>query len=1774
MWYRYLPFVKYNTILIFPGAILSGLSIFFILSFLNVPVGFSVQLSIIVSVLILGLTSYYSLQKQHESSVLNTAKNVEIWPRERNRTTSILFAVLYAVLLSILIVSSYRGASGLFVDWEKIDPFQWSGLAAAIAFCFFLPGFGLVKILSKRYKLRLVLQILLAYIFSILITGIPGYITASLGYPISYISIFLIASYMLVLFLYISQYNVFGRNLNDGKKYSCKKSLLKIGKSSIKNYSQVTVFLSLLALVALYTYYLNDGKIIVDQWYQHGRALSASYGLFRDVGASDTTRPPFFSTFLATYFHLSGSYSVNAYVAIGFLNITPVVAFYYFFMSWVPDNKKKAGLLASTLFMLSSGFGWMYVTGSALTSIMVGTLDKPSIYEIFVLASVKTFDIETPTTFIDVGHPDITTPLIIITLPAVFTLLGLTKELILFNANNNGNNSSPHGRNLSFKTFMSFGVVTSISFLGILSHDEFYLAIMVASLAMIVFYRILPKNINYSIFFISFLSAISLVILLDTFISPAPFYSFNPFRYILGFPLIILCFVFVAFAWSMYLALSKLKILNIFETRGTLRQIKALVKQKALKKVIMLGSLNDHQIRFLKLALGIVTVSAIAYFYLFTLLVWNDLSVNDVRAQIKEFSNVPWYFYPVKFGLTGLLALAFILSYLFKRFEKEIFVFAIIIVIAFFAGPYYDEHRFGKYIMASMAAFAALLLYKIISSNSKNINLRSRPLVVGILIGTVVTSCGLSIFMYGGWVELFTQKSEWIEGGRRDFPTASEIKLLDFLNNKIVASKTYNIALPEKETTNEVGFVTKIYGFSPTSWVKLLENPLILNASTLEGLYNLLDDSDVKFILIPKKSIIADTHNTQVSSANNPVLNSTISNALHFVVDNFPTVYEDTNYIILKVLPFTPPSSDGNVAFVYQMDSYDLSNYVSNTSVILPTNTVMFGSQTEESSIKNNSNYNNNIVVKRFNEQSKFGSSNISSLTLGGNASNINSKSITLWSNPIQSISHGAMLNNSKANRDLINYIESDFRIIDEIPAQNKSEQKNTNSFGTGILWEDNNLRYLVSISHAGLKLSRGPAETLSLAKHPDVLDKNKKQALTTVLSQNEEIKRQKGIWYNVKILILKTGVEIYVDDTLRIRVSASDYYPASPSERSSINNSLSRIGINTYYSKSEFLPIIVGHLPESESYSQSGYHKMSYDHYYPLSALALSKVNYDTYLDGDLAAFSKKYVVIPFDKASDRKNDATDYLEFVGKGGNLIAINSDNKFDGIISKLVGIKPGNLTSFNGIETSSGNAEQKKYFMNVTGVVRNIDINSSDNLTIKSYYVNKDNKDMYQNAVPFVIEKKYGNGKIIFVYAKGYFDSIFRTTFSNDKMTDIPNGQYFTNLSNINSIIGIPFDNQNNENKTHPITLSSMSRIIGDLKVNPMQTITINGSSLLFPDSISDTNKISIPSYNLKANSISVSSSNSQQLSLMDESLVNTSSTRTSVQNNNNSNWAENKSNTEVTDNNYHFKDMTIKNLKLYGGPFEIAINLTNSTRPIYFPITSSYDDYLAISIPRDFDVNIKFKQSNLTYAQLDMMNENEKNAFKRINVLGSGDISNDNEKATGQITLNKVRTDLKSVRYITVLMKDPQIHIISENKDPTSGPDDQSSSIQFRRNTPESVPTHIDRDVGDIKLNVDHVDNYDESFRNLTKTQFITYLKNDIQITDMVPHVDTRSLLTKLMSKMPGDISENAKQNGIEVPWSKVFNSILNLFLVLTIIFAVSLLIILSWYKVKLQSIR
>ena len=716
----------------------------------------------------LGQSKFYNNSKSYSSSIL---KNDEIKNTGNRRDiSSVLFAIVYAIFLVIVISGSFNYPSLEATDSEIFIPWgQFFGsftnmlyLLSAICLCFFMPGYAVVKILSDKtnnnithssliFLKRSLPRFLVAYFCSLLITGLTVYVIAAEVESASpqveqgvagdffnsfqnLTSLILIIIYTLILVFFVIQQKVKLIPLlivqENGKRSCSLKSIVFQIKYILSLYlngsklSRVAVFASLFALVVFYTYYLNDGVIVVDQWFHHGRALLIGSGNFKEVassGADAVWNPPFFSSILSGFFNLSSLPSVNAYVSINFLNIVPILAFYYFVTSWIPQNKSRVALLATTLFVLSSGFGWVYVVSLAIDS-PPADQKQPEISSINILAdaTTTTYDIGLPTNFINVGHPDITTPLLIIALPLGFTLLGLIGEIM--RSGKQQRVLSLPSKNIGNTTTISSTiiVITGLSIVGILAHDEFYIFIIIVCSAIVLFCprsAKFPFNPICSSYFASFLCAITFVILIEIFVSPTEYYVI---RDGLGLPLVALSFTFVSVMWTLYA-------LRISEK---MRRYARVVKDMIVKSSIRFYSTFQQEISstvlvtepgdlvqnhthiyhrgistISKIALPLIIISIVSYIYLLAFLFWGQLSYEDIQSHVDlvyEF-NVPWYLYPMKLGLTGLLGLVFLLSYLFRKFEKEIFVFALVAVIVLLAGPYYDEHRLSKYIMAGMA---------------------------------------------------------------------------------------------------------------------------------------------------------------------------------------------------------------------------------------------------------------------------------------------------------------------------------------------------------------------------------------------------------------------------------------------------------------------------------------------------------------------------------------------------------------------------------------------------------------------------------------------------------------------------------------------------------------------------------------------------------------------------------------------------------------------------------------------------------------------------------------------------------------------------------------------------------------------------------------------------------------------------------------------------------------------------------------------------------------
>jgi hypothetical protein len=1737
-------FSKFPTnIMAVPGALISGLSIYFIFSYLFIPFKITVPISVIISLLVFGLTKYYAVDtgssngstSSSDSNSLTTAATVigsvddisitkrsvlgdvvstqskidynqvrgkeECSKRSTEKKinlTDILFVVGYIVALLIVVIGSFSStlfrpnmeeieALKLFVPWQQ----QFNSvdtiikLGAAIALSFFLPGYALVcSVLLKEEKgiesnnsnksitapprrqlqqlrSKALLKVLLGYIFSIFITGSVGYIVASFGMPVSGINIILplVIIYAIILIVFVLQTKTllnnkkiikFDLNLFFKSNFKAIASLfIRKNNNTTSNRSInpeiILVFVALFALVVLSTYYVYGGIIIGDQWFHHGRALLFISGTFRDIAnsARDDFYPPFFSAFLAAFISLSDNPSVNAYASISFLNIMPVLAFYYFFTRWFgisnsssnnntnskhDSNSKNpkprrlqrdAALLASVLFMLSGGLGWVYALSIAYDN--SSALHHPVItsyassLELLHLASVKTFDITIPSNFNLVAHPDFSTGLQLIVLPVGFALLGLLKE----EKGGGGGGEQIKNQKRRYSSNINYFVIfTLISLLGILSHDEMYLFIIIVSVIPIIFG--LPKK---HFVYAAFLAAIAVTFLVDHVYVENYFTS----NLIFGIPLLYLSFLYVGVTWALYV--SKVYFNKFFSTRKIRYGInKFSVFNRLLKKSVNRKSSSSYSIRFrIKIAVGIAVVLVVAYWYVFTFIVWAEVPLGVIRVQTSGFQlNTPWYLFPMKLGITGLIGLAFVLSYFFKKFQKEVFIFGIIIIIALFAGTHYDEHRTSKYVMLGMVGFASLLIYKIISrlvtakttkqtitstsplssngttqENRKNkqpAGLKA-PLICGLIIGSVITLSSISILLFIGYHASAVETHNFkLALARRDFPSPSEINMFRFLDsNNLNDPKIYNIALRPQIGTTTIGMtVKKLQGFTGLPQNILQKATGVLDASTLEGFYDLLNSSNSQFIILQKKYF-------------NTITNGFSSDIIRFAIENFQKIYQDANYVVLKVPHVVPATSKTNVALIYQKNISSLLPSISSTKIL----------------------FYNNVSFKKI-DSNKY-------LKLETGKRNVilygDKKTSTLWSKVIP-------------NQNT-SYIEGTFRVISENRTKNLPDY-------CGVAWDDGHNKYYTRLMNHTLVTSQ--------------VSGNKRMSGDTSefsLLQNQDIIREKGVWYTLKIALLKDTINIYINNLLKQKI------PRILFEKGPIV----KVGISCSNNLGEFEPVKIGRISDpSDRYNQK---EIYYHNYYPFNILALSSVGYDIFLDNDYSAFSKGNVILAFDPTN--KDDIARYLEYAKRGGTLIVLDTDNKFQGGFSKLLSIQPGNTIKFEGILALDKESQQPLKVLGNTTYIESKDANVSS----LSFYVNKKN----EVVSPLAVQKKYYEGKIVFLNIGGYFDAISRNP-----------GKYFSTLPNFPKMIDLKADNYVKEN-----SLNSTSK---ELPLIHTRDLTMEGHAVVKSSSLSLTNGSDGVAF--YAGSVNIISNN---------------------QKNNNKTNSNESSHEYSLGKELSFENTLVKNLKL-SGSYEVIIN--SSGPALYIPLPLSRDNYIAISVPKGFDMTVKLLDG----------------ASAEVTYGNYTHYDNNNE----EIHFHEIKPVNRDSSYISVLTKSPEITL-----------DGKASLNQLLEG--KIVPINL---TGKINAKVDHVDYYDgtneilhtDSTNKLLRTlQYLTFLKG-INVKENITTSTVEFVLPGSSQKGVADV----KWKELIFPDNSITAKLLNILFLMT-----ALGIWILWPKIKYE---
>jgi hypothetical protein len=985
-------------------SIIPGLFVYFILSYLFVVPRITVPISILLPILIFGLIRYYSTSKiyanTHDAdSNLNDNGLNDIQEQDRKRQNGAVASIFFAAIFAVLIVIfAFSGSDNfhVFIEWKEIGVIGIIQLVVAVALCFFIPGFAIVLILTRKYQMNPILTVLLGYFFSILISGLSAYIWA-LGFdtPISELKNFYIMLYSGILVIFLIFHSRFEITTRLDMRVQLDSSFHQFLSSAStqflgyvkKKYPELLVFGSILMLLIISTYYLYNAVTISDQWFHQGRALLFLSGSFRETvidGSDNLGYPPFQSGLLAALTTIAGVPIVNSYASIAFLNLVPVFAFYYFFSKWVPPKYYRASLLASSLFAIASGFNWIYLLGLTVTSNPITS--QHSFLEI--LNSLRTVTIIRPTNFIFSAEPDFSTGLIYLALPAGLALLGVIQQR--FNAK-----------------LHYVAIVAALSIVGILSHFEFFLFILVAALLPVIF-----KLEKQTYLYIGLMFSFLVVFLINT-VLPGNYYSSDLF---FGFSLLYLVVLFVSLTWVFYLALGKFRHLQI-----------------------KLSTLHDLSRKFPKIKnrsyvlLGVLLISLTVYMFFLSYNVLVHLSTDYLKKNTEGYV-VPWYVYPIKLGLPGLLGLVFIFSYFIKKFDNKLFVFGVLIIMALITGNFYDEHRFSKFVMLGTVAYASLLIYKIIKLDYIN-----KIYLNGVLISALIVSSVLSVVLYIGSNSLVLQTKDFTINPKRNFPPMSEIRLYDKLLNSIdIGSKKYNIVSFPSEYNFVQGspLMSKLQGFSGFPPETIFRNPLSLNSSTLDEFYRQLEDSDVIYIILPKASI------------KDKIL---LGEPIRFALQYFNRFYEDKDYIVLQVPPLKAPSlsPDAQVALLYDLGSDLPSPQVHNT-ILLPYNNATFDFGAIDQS----------RVIQKDPQGEKV-------TLLGLNVEN----GIPLWSRVIPP-------------EQKINYIETKFRITSE--NENKSK---TNDIR--LKWWEGDKEFYVLLSKNGLELYRqsisNQSDKIILAKNPEV---------------------------------------------------------------------------------------------------------------------------------------------------------------------------------------------------------------------------------------------------------------------------------------------------------------------------------------------------------------------------------------------------------------------------------------------------------------------------------------------------------------------------------------------------------------------------------------------------------------------------------------------------------------------------------------------------------------
>jgi len=473
---------------------------------------------------------------------------------------------------------------------------------------------------------------------------------------------------------------------------------------------QVAILLTVIALVCanIFVGLVNSSPV---QWGDGWNFYAMGYRIYVGIWPQGFQYPWFFFTYLAAFYESSGLPSINAYQALQVINVFSVVSFFLMVRSFLKENWVKVPILATVVFFLGGGLGWVYGlwvrpsfsglpdysrVGSIMNAIINKTMDSGTVMPRYLTAASASF---------------------VCLFALIYFLSVKTKE---------GSNK------------FLLGVLCTVSLtVGYLSHFpemDFFLLLLTVLLLIIPSSKF--KSIAIYVHIPYILAASLLLIVLFDVLAPSRYYT-NDLILLVG-------------PFLLPIVLSFLKQHQLLGNR-----VVNFCSQWLRR------TFNSKRFRIFVAG----TLIAATFLYVYSFAIWigvlPQFQIKYVQLQRYGYSasignRVPWYLYPMLLGVPGLFAI-FGFNYLLHKKKANNFTFflAIGLTSVVLAGvmrvwPIFEETRIVTgYLWIAVSVVAGLALLQAITeigSHFSNRIIRKQIIFCGLVFLFICASIPSNIY--------------------------------------------------------------------------------------------------------------------------------------------------------------------------------------------------------------------------------------------------------------------------------------------------------------------------------------------------------------------------------------------------------------------------------------------------------------------------------------------------------------------------------------------------------------------------------------------------------------------------------------------------------------------------------------------------------------------------------------------------------------------------------------------------------------------------------------------------------------------------------------------------------------------------------------------------------------------------------------------------------------------------------------------------------------------